>query len=388
MRSVETVRRLAGVVLGIGVALGAGTGWAKEGVEPPSRHEVRKALHAVIDAGLPAVGLVITTPKRGTVNLSHGYANLEREFPRMRLRERWRIAGVSQAFTGAVVLKLVGAGQLGLDDTIAQRVPGLLPNAGAVTVRQLLGHASGLVDFRTTPGYQAAVELDPKATLTPQQLVGFVADLPLAFPPGSAFGYSETNAAVLGLIVEAATGTPFADALAAQVAAPLALDRTFLPDQLDMPRPRTRGYDFPVLGAGNPRDVTHRVSPTARYAASGMISTLLETGRFLRARMSGRAFGDALVDASIADLRPGQSEPKGPGRNSAGLGIFEYDIPECGTLYGYTGEILGYRAFAAATRSGRRSIVSMINVSNLDETQETRLAELWRLAACRALQAP
>ena len=61
MRSVETVRRLAGVVLGIGVALGAGTGWAKEGVEPPSRHEVRKALHAVIDAGLPAVGLVITS---------------------------------------------------------------------------------------------------------------------------------------------------------------------------------------------------------------------------------------------------------------------------------------------------------------------------------------
>jgi D-alanyl-D-alanine carboxypeptidase len=385
MRTVETAHRLAGVVLGIGVALGAGTGWAKDG-DPPSRHEVRVALQAAIDAGLPAVGLVITTPAR-TTNLSHGYANIEREYPRMLLRERWRVAGVSQAFTGAVVLRLVGQGVLGLDDTVEQRVPGLLPNGGAVTVRQLLGHTSGLVDYRSTPGWQGSTGLDPKATLTPQQLVGFMATLPLAFPPGTTYGYSETNGIVLGLIVEAATGTSFADALAAQVTEPLALRRTFLPDEVFLPRPRTRGYDFPVLGAGNPRDVTRFVSPTAYWASAGMVSTALEVGRFLRARMAGRLFDESLVETSVAALQPGQSVPKGPGRNSVGLGIFSYEIPECGTLYGYTGEIVGYRVFAAATRSGRRSIVSLINVSNLDEKQETRLAELWRLASCRALKA-
>lgn len=387
MRSVERSRRLAGVVLGVGVTLVAGAAWAKPGVEPPSRSAVRGALQAVIDAGLPAVGLVIRTPKH-TQNLSHGYANIERKFPRMRLRERWRVGGVSQAFTGAVVLRLIEDGAFGLDDTIEQRVPGLVPNGGAVTVRQLLGHTSGLVDYRTTPAYQSAVGLDPKASLTPQQLVGFVADLPLAFAPGSAFGYSETNGVVLGIIVETVTGAPFADALEAQVAGPLGLRRTFLPAELDLPRPRTRGYDFPVRGAGNPRDVTRAVTPTAGYASAGMVSTMLETGRFLRARMAGRVFGPSLVEASLGDLQPGQSVPKGPGRNSAGLGIFAYEIPECGTLYGYTGELLGYRAFAGATRSGRRSVVVMINVSNLDAEQEQRLAELWRLAACRALQAP
>ncbi len=386
MRCVETAHRLAGVVLGVGIALWAGTGWGKDGVEPPSRHAVRAALQAAIDAGLPAIGLVITTPTR-TTNLSHGYANIEREFPRMRLRERWRIAGVSQAFTGAVVLRLVGQGVLGLDDTVEQRVPGLLPNGGAVTVRQLLGHTSGLVDFRSTPGWQSATALDPKATLTPLQLVGFMAALPLAFAPGTAYGYSETNGIVLGLMVEAVTGTSFTDALAAQVTTPLALERTFLPAEVFLPRPRTRGYDFPVRGAGNPRDVTRLVSPTAYGASAGMVSTSLEIGHFLRARMAGRLFDDALVETSIAGQQPGQSVPKGPGRNAAGLGIFSYEIPECGTLYGYTGEIVGYRVFAGATRSGRRSVVSLVNVSNLDEEQETRLAELWRIAACRALQA-
>ena len=61
-------------------------------------------LVGIVDAGLPAVGLVIQTPKH-TQSFSKGYANIARTRPRMRLRERWRIGGVSKALTGAVVLR-------------------------------------------------------------------------------------------------------------------------------------------------------------------------------------------------------------------------------------------------------------------------------------------
>jgi D-alanyl-D-alanine carboxypeptidase len=387
MRSVGTARRLAGVVVGVGLLLGARTGWTKDGVEPPSKPEVRGALQAVIDAGLPAVGLVITTPKH-TQNFSKGYANLERTKPRMRLRERWRIGGVSKALTATVVLRLVDTGVLGLADTVAQWVPDLLPNGGGITVEQLLAQTSGLPDYTVQDAFIQTVETTPKVDLPPRALVDFVAALPLAFAPGSQYAYSNTNAIVLGLIVEAATGTPFDQALETQVTGPFGFGRTFLPTALELPRPRTRGYSFPVRGAGNPRDVTRAFSPSLSWATGGIVSTALEVARFMRARMGGKIVSAALVDRSIADLRPGQSIPKGPGRNSAGLGIFEYDIPECGTLYGHTGEYPGYRVYAAATRSGRRSIVLLINVSNLSTEQETRLDELARVASCRALQAP
>jgi D-alanyl-D-alanine carboxypeptidase len=374
-------------MLGVGLLLGARIGWTKDGVEPPSKPEVRGAVQAVLDAGLPAVGLVIKTPKH-TQSFSKGYANLERTRPRMRLRERWRIGGVSKALTGAVVLRLVQSGVLGLDDTVEQWVPGLLPNGGGITVEQLLAQTSGLADYTLQDAFIQTVDVTPKATLPPRELVDFVAPLPLAFVPGSEYAYSNTNAIVLGLIVEAATGVPFDQALETEVTAPLRFDRTFLPSDLELPRPRTRGYAFPVRGAGNPRDVTRAFSPSLSWATGGMVSTVLEIGRFMRARMAGKIVGAALVDQSIANLRPGQSIPKGPGRNSAGLGIFEYDIPECGTLYGHTGEYPGYRVYAAATRSGRRSVVLLINVSNLSTEQETRLDELARVASCRALQAP
>lgn len=378
-------RRLGGVALGMLWAFGVATAWAGDG-DPPSRRAVRSAVSAVLDAGVPAAAVVITTP-RHTENLSDGYANIERKFPRMRLRERWRVGGVSKAYTAAVVFRLVEGGVLGLGDTVAEWLPGLLPAGGAITVEQLLGQTSGLVDYTTTDAFIAAITPSTKVDLPPQTLVGFVAGLPLLFAPGSAYAYSNTNAIVLGLIVEAATGTSFANELATQVTDPLHLQRTALPDVPDLVRPRTRGYDFPVRGAGNPRDVTRAYSPSLAWTTGSVVSTALELGRFLRARMAGRIFGPSLVETSIATLRPGDSTPKGPGRNSVGLGIFEYRIAGCGTLYGHTGEYPGYRAYAATTRSGQRSVVVLVNVTNLSTEQEQRLDELWRLASCRALQA-
>lgn len=386
MRSVETARRLAGVGLGLGIALCASTGWAKDGGEPPSRHEVNVALKAAIDAGLPAIGLVITTPT-GTANLSHGYANIEREYPRMHLRERWRIGGVSKVYTGVLALQLVESGALGLGDTVAQWLPDLLPNGGGITVEQLLAQTTGLADYTQQQPFIDMVESTPKVAVPPRTLVEFVADLPLAFTPGSQFAYSNTNGIVLGMIVEAAAGAALDAQLDGRITGPLGLRRTFLPSDTTLPRPRTRGYLFPVRGAGNPRDVTRGYSPSIGWATGGIVSTALEIGRFMRARMSGRLLDETTVATSVATLRPGQSMPKGPGRNSAGLGIFEYDIPECGTLYGHTGQFPGYRAYAAATRSGQRSVVMLVNVSNLSGDQEMRLDELARIASCRALQA-
>ncbi len=62
---------------------------------------------------------------------------------------RFRLASSNKMFTSVGILQLVQAGKLGLDDTIGRHLPDY-PNkavAGAVTVRQLLTHTSGLGDF-------------------------------------------------------------------------------------------------------------------------------------------------------------------------------------------------------------------------------------------------
>lgn len=56
----------------------------------------------------------------------------------------------------------------------------------------------------------------------------------------------------------------------------------------------------------------------------------------------------------------GRSDPLGPGKNSAGLGVFRYET-KCGTVWGHTGNTPGYTQFMASSADGRRSVVVSIN---------------------------
>jgi D-alanyl-D-alanine carboxypeptidase len=56
----------------------------------------------------------------------------------------------------------------------------------------------------------------------------------------------------------------------------------------------------------------------------------------------------------------GSSDPPGPGKNSAGLGIFRYET-RCGTVWGHTGNYPGYTQFLAASPNGRRSVTVSVN---------------------------
>jgi D-alanyl-D-alanine carboxypeptidase len=55
-----------------------------------------------------------------------------------------------------------------------------------------------------------------------------------------------------------------------------------------------------------------------------------------------------------------ERSPPGPGKNSAGLGIFRYQT-RCGTVWGHTGNFFGYTQFMAASANGRRSVTVSVN---------------------------
>lgn len=94
-----------------------------------------------------------------------------------------RIASVSKAFNGAAALSLVDDGVLSLDDTLAERLPELPAAWGAVTLRQLLNHTSGIPDFTSTDAYGEALIGSFEEAPAPAGLLAFVAGEPLAFPP-------------------------------------------------------------------------------------------------------------------------------------------------------------------------------------------------------------
>lgn len=124
---------------------------------------------------------------------------------------------LTKLFTIALTVRAADAGLLDLDQP-APYVAGVAfpPGLPPITVRQLLTHTSGLLDYREAPGYESAT--DP----TPRQALEFAVRAPLRAPPGTALYYSSANYLWLGLLLEDLTGQPFAD-LVAGLVGPLGL---------------------------------------------------------------------------------------------------------------------------------------------------------------------
>jgi D-alanyl-D-alanine carboxypeptidase len=299
-----------------------------------------------------------------------------------------RIASVAKAFSGAAALSLVDEGRLSLDDTIGTLRPDLPEAFHAVTLRQLLNHTSGVPDFIFSPDFAPDFVASPEVAPPPRELMSYIDDEPLVFPPGSQYAYSNSDNIIVGLIVEAVTGGSYADALAAQVYEPLGLEATSLPEGPQMPAPTFHGYD--TSPPDPPEDVTTSAAAGWAWASGGVVSTPEDLNDFIRGYVGGELFGDDVQEAQRTFIPGAGSEPTGPGENSGGLALFRYDT-DCGTVYGHTGNTGGYTQFAAASSDGRRSATASMNLQRTHKT-EGYGREVWaalhhveELAVCAAM---
>jgi D-alanyl-D-alanine carboxypeptidase len=302
--------------------------------------------------------------------------------------DQMRIASVAKAFSGAVALSLVDEGRLSLDDTIGKLRPDLPEAFHEVTVRQLLSHTSGVPDFIHTDGFEQAVVASLDVAPPPRELLSFIEDEPLGFPPGSRYMYSNSDNIIVGLIAEAVTGGSYANALAAQVYEPLDLDATSLPDGTEIAAPTFRGYD--LVPPAPPEDATNVLAGGWAWASGGIVSTPEDLNDFIRGYVAGELFGAEVQEEQRTFIPGAGSEPTGPGENSGGLALFRYDT-DCGTVYGHTGNTVGYTQFAAASSDGRRSATASMNLQRTHQT-EGYGREVWaalhhveELAVCAAM---
>ena len=168
----------------------------------------------------PVVGLSVLVAREDDVLLSQGFgrANAEYAIP-MTPRTLSRVASITKVMTALLVLRLVDAGRLAVDQTMAQVLPGGPDALAEVTVSDLLTHRSGLVpvDESTMPV--------PSRT---EDLASFVRDiLPLyTLGPRGTYEYSNPGYAVLGRIAEIAGGASYLELVQREVLDPLEMSVT------------------------------------------------------------------------------------------------------------------------------------------------------------------
>ena len=344
--------------------------------------KVLRGLERLVAAPGGPPGAVATLRRDGrTTVLRAGRSDVRRR-GRPRATDHMRLASVSKAFGGAIALQLVQQGRLGLDDTIGARLPGMPVAWAGVTVRQLLQHTSGVPDYTRSKGFVDQLTKDPRGFVAPPEIIDWVRGDDLVFPSGTRYEYSNTDNIIVGLIAEQVTGEGYGDLLAQRVFAPAGLSRTSFPTRrISLPRPFIRGYA--TAPGEEPEDLTTFLSPSGAWASGAIVSTPLDVGAFMRAYLARRYFGAAQQREQFRFVR-GSSSPPGPGANAAGLAIFRYRS-RCGTVFGHTGNIPGYVQWAAATRDGKRSVTTSLNIPAPQGRLLARLRSVQAQAVCALL---
>jgi D-alanyl-D-alanine carboxypeptidase len=315
---------------------------------------LQRIVDQLVRDGAPGAVAVVRTPS-GVVRVQSGLA---RRRPRLAMAatDRFRVASMTKSFVATVVLQLVAEGRLRLDDTVERWLPGLVPGGAEITIRQLLDHTSGIFDYYDDARFVRAVIARPGRHWPPRTLVGIATRHRPVFPPGKGWSYSNTNFVVLGLVVEAATGTAVRQQLEQRVIRPLRLRETSFPAGRRIDGPHADGYiGFATL----PRlrsllDVTSVVSPSFAWTAGGIVSSADDITRFYSALLAGRLLPPALLEA--------MKTPAPTGKYGLGLEIVD---TACGRAYGHDGIAPGYRGVAYASADGSRVVLVTVNV---DET--------------------
>src|SRR5215211_1445625 len=310
-----------------------------------------------MEGGPPGAIAVIQRGRHREVH-SFGVRNIKSALP-LRAGDRMRQASTSKAFSGAVALSLVSKGVLSLNDNIGERLPELPTSWHKITLRQLLQHTSGLPNFTTDKDFLAALQASPKNPPPPEELLSFVEDDPLNFEPGTSYEYSNSDNIVVGLMVQAATGEPYEQQLQKQVLGPLGLMKTSLPRGANLRKPFIHGYDNDP-SQNPPEDISEVLASGWFWAAGGMVSTPSDFNAFVRGYVGSDLFDLETRARQRQVFEGGRSDPPGPGKNSAGLGIFRYET-RCGTVWGHTGNYPGYTQFMAASPNGKRSVTVSVN---------------------------
>ncbi|MET0534582.1 MAG: serine hydrolase domain-containing protein [Steroidobacter sp.] len=239
----------------------------------------------------PGASVLVLKDGAPVIRASYGMADLESQVA-VTSATNFRLASVSKQFTAAGILLLSEEHKLGLDDRITQWLPSLPGAAQEVTLRQLLTHTSGLVDYEDVmPPSQSAQlsDQDVQRLLETQDRTYFA--------PGSAYRYSNSGYVLLGLVIEKASGQMFTQFLRARIFEPLGMISTVahVESRTVVPH-RAYGYSFE-----NGEWVRTDQSPTsATLGDGGIYSSIDDLARWDAALYDSRLLRlDSLAQAFV-----------------------------------------------------------------------------------------
>jgi CubicO group peptidase (beta-lactamase class C family) len=271
------------------------------------------------------------------------------ELPRPEPNTQFRIGSITKTMTAALILALRDEGRLALNDLLYRHLPGT--PIGGVTLRQLLGHVSGLQREPDGEWWERSAGVDVERfleALTPDKV---------AYPPYRGYHYSNLAYGLLGAVLTRLTGESWRDLVTARILDPLSMSRT----TYHAAEPFARGYVVhPWHGTlrEEPRHDAGAMAPAGQLWSTA--SDLIRWAAFLADPqppvLAPATVAEMCAPAVISDLESWTA--------GHGLGMQLWRHGER-VYVGHTGSMPGYLAALAVHRPSRTGVVAFANAYTL-----------------------
>jgi CubicO group peptidase (beta-lactamase class C family) len=322
------------------------------------------------DGKSPGFAVLVRENGRNVFIGGYGASDL-RTFRHIDESTNFRLASFTKQFTAMAIMLLVHDGKLLYDENLAEMFPGFPAYGRAITVRHLLTHTSGLMDYETLmeekeklegPLWSATKQIHDEDVLTllAQQTRG-------DFTPGTKWAYSNSGYVVLGLVASKISGMPFAEFLQRRIFGPLKMVNTvaYMEGQNTVSH-RAYGYS---KKDGQWQD-TDQSATSATLGDGGIYSNLRDLARWDAALASEKLLPKTDIAAALVPVKLiDNSEPTdGQTRVAYGFGWFLDPLDGRARMW-HSGTTSGFRTVIERFPEESRTVVILSNRTDLDPAQ-------------------
>src|ERR1700722_6088248 len=309
-------------------------------------------------------GLSLLVSKGGQVVRAEGFglANVELQAP-VKAETVFQSGSVGKQFTATAVMMLVEEGKVALDDPLTKYFSDAPASWKEVTVRQLLSHTAGFTDYPE--------KFDFRKDWTEDELLKMVEGVPLAYPPGTKWDYSNLGYLTLGILIHRVTGEFYGDFLQQRIFQPLGMQTTRIISEADIVPNRAAGYRL-VKGELKNQEW---VSPVLNTTADGSLYfTTLDL-----AKWDAALYTEKLLKRSSLDLMFTPMKLKNGQINKSNYGFgWVIDQRNGHRCVHHDGSWQGFETAIARYVDDRLTVVALNNLADSDPGKIVRhVAELY-----------
>ena len=346
----------------------------EQAVEKPSTSKIDAIFASVTDAKSP--GLAVLVLKDGHTAFQRGYGVRDlRTLDRIDPQTNFRLASCTKQFTAMATMLLVHDGRLRYEESLTEVFPGFPAYGKAISIRNLLNHTSGLVDYESLMEQEESAGTghwnEQKQIQDPEVLTLLEKQNSTLFPAGTKWAYSNSGYVLLGLVVAKASGQSFGEFLHERIFVPLKMENTLVYEKR---KNEVSHRAFGHTKGTNGWEETDQSSTSATLGDGGVYSSLVDLAKWDEALAHHTLLDETEMRPALTPVKLASGEqPKWPVNSdrpegtpvSYGFGWFLDPYRGHPRMWHY-GDTRGFHTYIERFEADHLSIIVLCNRTDLD----------------------